>query len=97
MKAKIFIDDIRNPPDETWKVARTPDEAIYEINKNKGNINIISFDHDLGEDNNGKSLTTREVVLWMIKEEINADKYIVHSSNPVGREWLEGMINRYLK
>lgn len=97
MKVKIFIDDVRHAPDETWVVAKTPDEAIDKINDNKGNIEAISFDHDLGEDENGKSLTTREIILWMIKENIKSEQYFVHSSNPVGREWLEGMIERYLK
>lgn len=53
----------------------------------------ISFDHDLGGDD-----TSRRVVLWLC-ENSEPNKWpataSVHSMNPIGREWLTGMIQRY--
>lgn len=53
----------------------------------------LSLDHDLGGDD-----TTRCIVLWLIDNDVNAwiDEIRCHSQNPVGREWVEEMIKRYL-
>ena len=45
----IFLDDIRKCPDG-FIAARTVEEAIKLF---KYNVNIISLDHDLGQDENG--------------------------------------------
>ena len=50
----------------------------------------MSLDHDLGGDD-----TSRRIVLWMCENEFWPDEVVVHSANPVGVEWLEGMIARY--
>ena len=50
----------------------------------------ISLDHDLGGDD-----TTRPVVMWMTERNLWPRVCRVHTANPVGREWLEGMIHRY--
>lgn len=47
MSYKMFIDDIRNPPDRTWVVVRSVDAAIEYI-QSHGFPRFISFDHDLG-------------------------------------------------
>lgn len=62
MKINIFLDDIRIPQDafnytqntvylkETWIIARNYEEFVKVADTNKGNINIISFDHDLADE-----------------------------------------------
>ncbi|WP_306669305.1 cyclic-phosphate processing receiver domain-containing protein [Rhodococcus pyridinivorans] len=55
-----------------------------------GGVRVMSLDHDLGGDH-----TSRAVVLWMCEHEVWPDEVSVHSANPVGVEWLTGMINRY--
>jgi len=50
----------------------------------------MSLDHDLGDDD-----TTRPVVMWCCYNDWWPDSVVVHSANPVGVEWLEGMIERY--
>ena len=90
MRRKLWIDDLRPVPDFDWIPARTSEEAIQLLEII--DFEEISFDHDLGGDD-----TTRRVVLWMIENDKRAEKYNVHSANPVGVEWLEGMIERYLK
>lgn len=57
---KLFLDDLRNPPDGTWTVCRTVDDAVgevinlEEIGKMNGlegrdlYFDEMSLDHDLG-------------------------------------------------
>lgn len=86
----LWIDDLRLPP-EGWAWAKTSEEAIACIENNAEPFFFISFDHDLGGDD-----TSRKVVLWLCE---NPGKWpanaAVHSMNPIGKEWLTGMITRY--
>lgn len=45
---KVYLDDIRNPPDDTWIIARNYNQAINLLKT--GKVTEISFDHDLGLD-----------------------------------------------
>ena len=98
MTLRLWIDDVREPPNETWDWVTTSEAAIALMREFQqfGMLwiprEIVSFDHDLGGDD-----TTRPVVLWMIENNFKFDEYNVHSANPVGRDWLEGMIERYLR
>lgn len=42
---KLWVDDIRNAPDDTWHVARSITEAIRAIERY--DFEIISLDHDI--------------------------------------------------
>lgn len=42
---KLFVDDIRNPPDDSWTVARTAGSAIRALAM--FNFKEISLDHDI--------------------------------------------------
>lgn len=42
---RLFVDDIRNAPDDTWHVARTSLEAIRAISRY--DFDVISLDHDI--------------------------------------------------
>ncbi len=86
---KLWVDDLRDPPDETWTVARTSQEAISLLTGTR--FVRMSLDHDLGGDD-----TTRRVVLWLCENPHRWPwRVSVHSANPVGRSWLSGMIDRY--
>lgn len=90
---KIWVDDIRTPPDDGWWWCKTSREALWYLNKMRaanGIIELMSLDHDLGGDD-----TTRPIVLWMCENEFWPDEVRAHSMNPIGQEWLEGMIERY--
>lgn len=91
---KIWVDDIRTPPDESWAWFKDADQTIayLRVEKTLGccRLEIMSLDHDLGYEN-----TTRDIVKWMCYNDFWPDEVVVHSQNPVGREWLEGMIKRY--
>lgn len=98
MDIKLWIDDVRTPPDSTWDWVTTSAAAIafLELMLDGGvdewlRLEHVSFDHDLGGDD-----TSRPVVLWMIENNIRFRRYSVHSANPVGKEWLSSTIQRYL-
>jgi hypothetical protein len=90
---KLWVDDLRTPPDDTWRWAKTSKVADSMLRRWKMNgvqVDVVSLDHDLGGDD-----TTRPLVLWMCETGFWPVEVRVHSANPVGRDWLLGMIERY--
>lgn len=84
----LYLDDRRDCP-EGFVVARTVDEAIKLLEEY--DINILSLDHDLGEDEDGKLLPTGNDLVkyfcWHSKEAGYSVKRIyIHTDNPVGRK-----------
>ena len=50
-RLRLYLDDIRTPVDDDWIVVRNYDEFVAQIKLNGlGNFEVISLDHDLGED-----------------------------------------------
>ena len=96
---KLYIDDVRDAPDPSWIVLRTPQEAIDVLAQYQSeNVTIgeIMFDHDLGYDEKtGEEWTIRPVVLWMIENEYYPRKASCHSANPWGRKWVQDMIDDF--
>ena len=90
---RLWVDDERTAPDG-WVWAKTSDKAIVALsNADESAVNVtdMSLDHDLGGDD-----TTRRIVLWLCEMGVPwPERVYVHSANPVGREWLEGMIEHY--
>ncbi|MBB5413952.1 hypothetical protein HDG34_007935 [Paraburkholderia sp. HC6.4b] len=95
---RMFIDDIRDPIDADWRIARTSAEAIAML-EDLGCPSEISFDHDLGGDD-----TAMFVVRRLIDRDLDAGGtfipatfiYSIHSANPVGRENIQGLLSQYL-
>lgn len=80
----LYVDDLRDCP-PGFTIARTYEEAIFYLDKYK--INILSLDHDLGEDENGKlRLNGYDVVKYICENGIFMRKIYIHTDNPVGRE-----------
>lgn len=89
---KLWVDDERPAPDESWDVAKTADEAIkwlygYRI-RNIDNgydpsfmIYEVSLDHDLGGDDTGF-----KVLDWMIEHNVWPKILTIHTSNPPARQ-----------
>lgn len=44
---KLWVDDIRNAPDDSWSVARSVDSAISFISQFGDQVTEISLDHDI--------------------------------------------------
>lgn len=95
---KLFLDDIRPAPDATWTIARTYDEAVAIVDVH-GFPDTVSFDHDLGDDiMTGVSFARFLVDLDLDKATMPASfTYTVHSANPVGRDNIVGLLDRYLR
>lgn len=50
-KLKLYLDDVRIPNDPEWIVVKNYDEFVAQIRLNGlENFDVISLDHDLGED-----------------------------------------------
>lgn len=87
---KLWLDDVRKPPDETWKWVKTAKEAI-ELIESDG-VTVASFDHDLGgdgataEDADGLSGydVAKKVEELAYLQKIHKFSWAVHSANPAG-------------
>ncbi len=95
----MFIDDLREPTDDSWIVVRSSSEALSYMQAH-GCPQEVSFDHDLGGDD-----TAMTVVKQMVERDIEANGefipadfvFFAHSANPVGARNIEGYLNGYLK
>lgn len=95
---KLFIDDLREPPDDSWVVVRSYTEAIDYL-ANTGMPDIISFDHDLGLEETGYD-TAKWIVNKVIDKELDIPDnfvYHVHSANPVGKRNIEALLDNFTK
>ena len=99
-KAKLYLDDLRNPPDDSWIVVRTYDEFCNYITTG-GLPGTISLDHDLGEEKTGYN-----AVKWMCNWILDLEEKIekkelpriwIHSANPVGRENMAAYWENFLR
>lgn len=94
----LYIDDIRNPKTHFDFIARSCSEAKQIIIEHDLPV-FISFDHDLGNDEDG---TGYDFLKWLI-EYIQDNKlkfpnefdYTVHSANPVGKANIIQYFNCY--
>ena len=86
---RLFVDDLRDPPGDGWTIARNSAEALA-ILRSSATIEELSLDHDLGGD-----ATSRPIVLHLCEHGGWPPIVRVHSANPVGVEWIVGMVERY--
>jgi hypothetical protein len=80
MMINIYMDDCRDCPNG-FLLARTTQECLDLMNEHKGNVSILSLDHDMSDnDNDG---------YWCVKEIVDRGLYsesiYFHTANPVGR------------
>ncbi|OAH99735.1 hypothetical protein A1353_20175 [Methylomonas methanica] len=90
MPVRIYLDDLRPTP-QGWVRAYWPDEVIALL-KN-GDVQTISLDHDLGDDQRG---TGYDVIAW-IEEAVATRGFkpptiLIHSANPPARIRMEAGI-----
>lgn len=86
MTYKIFLDDIRPPPDASWMVARTVAAAKHLFTE-YGVPHTLSLDHDLGD-----GIDAPELLKWIAEEFMDGrmsrtildSKVTVHSANIPG-------------
>lgn len=95
MKRKLFVDDIRPAPDETWTLVKTITEAISALNMFE--FDIISLDHDISHQvivgSTSRPYPCEEtfvpVAMYIAEKYYNLHhplkpKIYIHTSNPAG-------------
>jgi len=98
MTYKLFIDDLRDPVTNDWKVARSSAEA-KDIVVEFGIPNEIAFDHDLGGED-----TSIIFIHWLINKMLDEElslpegfKFSVHSMNPIGAIAIKSIMDNVVK
>ena len=83
MGIRIWLDDVRPMPEEYALWCKTAQECLEAVKT--GNVDYISFDHDLGDPLTGYWVATNiEDMAYLHK--INRIGWDVHSDNPAGRK-----------
>lgn len=103
----VFLDDLRTidmiydkSVSTQFDLVRNYEDFVAYILKN-GLPDFISFDNDLGLDQNGNiALDGYAAAKWLVYES-NLDlrnlEFYVHSANPVAAKQIEGLLNNYIK
>lgn len=103
MKWKFYLDDIRTPADPTFMIVRTVNDAQKLIHL-LGVPTFISFDHDLGIDDEGNLLLSGyDFAKWLVEMDMEGIftlaedfDFTVHSQNPVGAKNIQEYLRNYL-
>lgn len=107
MTYKLFLDDLRDVPmvyknltDADFVIVRNFNDFKKVILEN-GLPDLISFDNDLGLDENG--LIAKDgyaAAKWLVYES-NLDlrnlKFNVHSANPVAAQQIQSLLDNYIR
>lgn len=95
---KLFVDDIRDAPDDSWTTVRKVEEAIRLINN--FSYDVISLDHDI--ENRPSDETFKPIAYFIgLKAEYwrslgkHEPKVIIHSINPVGARQMADVLGDY--
>ena len=108
---KLFVDDIRNPPDDSWHICRTVGAAVRALAQFGPTIEAISFDHDISHQVAVGSVSrpypceetyqpVAEIVgllyeLLRFKGVNCIPRITVHSANPTGARHIEKILAGY--
>lgn len=106
-KKRLFLDDIRTVAmvyDQTFAsefdIVRSYDDFVAYIKKN-GVPEFISFDNDLGLDDNGNLAPDGlAAAKWLVYEsgfDLQSLQFRVHSANPVAAEQIRGLLWNYIR
>jgi len=113
MPRLLFLDDLRTPTDcisymhhrtpeykiysEEWVIVRNYSDFIFWIREN-GLPDLISFDHDLGEEDEGHP-SGMECAKWLVNycmdNQVKLPGWMVHSANPCGYENIKGLLSSF--
>lgn len=107
MKYKLFLDDIRdvkmvykNLTDEDFVIVRNFEDFKQVIIEN-GLPELISFDNDLGLDENEDIAEDGYAAAkWLVYEsgiDLRNLKFNVHSANPVATQQIQGLLDNYIR
>lgn len=108
VKYKVYLDDVRFPPDETWTDFKDPYECWEFIQNEFNNITHISLDHDLAYRNDfGEEVTWYDILTWILNLHYNyvrmdmghgkLPEIIFHTANPVWYANMTAALNAHKK
>ena len=78
---KLWIDDERPVPDDSWQFAFNIRDAQFLLESFREDLEHVSFDYVLGHGEYGD-----ELLRWMIAQDIKPVKVTVHSSGSAANE-----------
>jgi len=93
----LFLDDRRDPPDRSWVVVRSFEEAVAYVEQH-GMPGFVSFDHDLGL---GK--TGFDFAKWLVERHLDGSPlpddftFTVQSTNFDGGNNIESLLRSFLR
>jgi len=104
---QLFLDDIRDVPmvyprltNDDFVIVRTCEAFIDYIQKH-GLPSFISFDNDLGTDQEGNLLADGYAAAkWLVHEshlDLKNLKFNVHSANPVASIQIKSLLSNYIQ
>lgn len=98
MTYKLFLDDLRPPPDSSWIVVRSVDAAVLYCNS-YGIPREMSLDHDLGGGDDAPAFLRYLIDRCIDAQDFDPTQIIfnVHSANPVGVKNLNGLWESFIE
>ena len=104
---KLFLDDIRNVDmvyenltNADFIIVRSYSDFVEYISEN-GLPSFISFDNDLGSNENGEVLPDGyDAVKWLVYKsnlDLRELKYNVHSANPIASIQIDSLLKNYIE
>jgi hypothetical protein len=109
-KVKLYLDDLRTPKTNGWIIVRDYKEFVNYIQEN-GLPDVISFDHDLGHQENISNNPINQIQIremngydcakWVCNycadNGLPLPEWHVHSANPVGAQNINHLLESYKK
>jgi hypothetical protein len=106
MEYNLFLDDLRtvqmvypDRPESDFVIVRTYQAFVDQIQET-GLPAFISFDNDLGEDEQGNLLEDGYAAAkWLVYEsglDLRPLRFKVHSANPVARIQIQSLLDNYI-
>jgi hypothetical protein len=101
---KLFVDDIRSAPDDTWNIARTVTDAISAIEI--FDFEVIALDHDISHQIIMGDMSrpyqcaetfvpVAQYIALKYRDAAKRPKIIIHTANPAGAIRLAGHLQQF--
>lgn len=96
---KIWLDDERKPPDESWTHITNPPAFRFALCSEE--IEEISFDHDLGYFEGEQEITGYTCLCWVekhiMRDVFPIPKMRVHTMNASARQKMQKVVDKLEK
>ncbi len=93
LKMKLWVDDLRDAPNDSWTVARKVEAAISFLHLYASEITEISLDHDI--ENRPDDETFYPIALYIAgagERFRKLNTIILHTINPLGAKRMESVL-----